>query len=66
MPLSITEIYNHPRYKHLSDQLENHQLAIGYILAELAATFPPPEGCFWNVCDGLPCIAKRYNENQET
>ena len=59
MPLTLTEIYNHPRYKHLSDQLENHQLAAGYILQEIAATFPAPEGCFWRIYDNLPCLATR-------
>lgn len=38
--MKLTEIYNHPDYLLIADQIENHQLAINGLMAELQKRFP--------------------------
>lgn len=59
MALPLVEIYQHPRYMHLADQLENHQLAAKYILQELTKEFPPITGDAWEVFDNRPVIMRK-------
>jgi hypothetical protein len=39
-PNQLDAVYRNSRYLELADQIENHSRAIGYLLAELATSFP--------------------------
>jgi hypothetical protein len=43
------DLYRHPRYLELADQIENHSRAMGYLMDELRRTFPPDRGDDWAV-----------------
>jgi len=48
------DIYQHPRYLELADQIENHSRATSGLLAELTKSFPLEPGDEWTVADHRP------------
>ena len=58
-----TELYRHPRYLELADQVENHWTVIDRLLRELGETFPLEDSQYWAVmADGRPRLVRMVSD----
>ena len=58
----MTPIEDNPRFVYIADQIENHNLAISYLVKQLQSEFPAPAEYSWGAMfNNRPILTRKYD-----